>query len=241
MSGEAENERLREALKDTLAHLTAAISLLERSPKTAAPSNKMFDLMLSDHRASVERAREALSVSPTPAVGGGSGISQSQPCGEASAGAEVFAGQDAEPSGHYTPDEARVAKWIVKRSGIGGGDDPIGFLLASYDHMRAERDTAQSAVTAWRQATESLEAHIMDRAAMQDPASPDTYLRILRGEIESITRATEQIVAARWADYRRQEARIEALSAAPASPKRGPFQTLDEPFQHLPETSERGS
>lgn len=62
-------EVLGAALLDVTASLAAAISLLERSPKTAAPSNKMFDQMLKDYRASLERARaylssEAPSISP---------------------------------------------------------------------------------------------------------------------------------------------------------------------------------
>ena len=34
----------------------------------------------------------------------------------------------------YSPDEARVAKYLCERTGgsIGGGDDPIGFLIASH-------------------------------------------------------------------------------------------------------------
>ncbi len=32
----------------------------------------------------------------------------------------------------YTPDEARVAKYIVETTDIGGGDDPIGFLMGSH-------------------------------------------------------------------------------------------------------------
>jgi len=51
---------LREALRDVGASLVAAISLLERSPKTAAPSNKMFDQMLNDYRASIVRMRPLL-------------------------------------------------------------------------------------------------------------------------------------------------------------------------------------
>lgn len=50
----------REAAIGAVASLAAAISLLERSPKTAAPSNKMFDQMLADYRASLEAARAAL-------------------------------------------------------------------------------------------------------------------------------------------------------------------------------------
>jgi len=40
-----------------MASLAAAISLLERSPKTVAASDKMFDMMLDDYRGSLERAR----------------------------------------------------------------------------------------------------------------------------------------------------------------------------------------
>lgn len=39
------------------ASLAAAISLLERSPKTGAPSDKMFDMMVSDYKRSLEAWR----------------------------------------------------------------------------------------------------------------------------------------------------------------------------------------
>lgn len=40
-----------------MASLAAAISLLERAPKAIAPSDKMFDLMLSDYRRALDNAR----------------------------------------------------------------------------------------------------------------------------------------------------------------------------------------
>ena len=49
-----------EAAIDTGASLAAAISLLERGGKKAAPSNKMFDQMMVDYRASLERTRNTL-------------------------------------------------------------------------------------------------------------------------------------------------------------------------------------
>lgn len=49
-----------EALRDVVAALTAAISLLERSPKKAAPSDRVFDQMLADYRRSLERGRAVL-------------------------------------------------------------------------------------------------------------------------------------------------------------------------------------
>lgn len=50
----------RETIIDLAAHLAAAISLLERSPKRGAPSDRVFDQMLADYRASLKRARAAL-------------------------------------------------------------------------------------------------------------------------------------------------------------------------------------
>lgn len=55
-----------EALKAVTASLAAAVSLLERSPKTAAPSDRMFDLMLSDYRDSLEFGRAVLAERRAP-------------------------------------------------------------------------------------------------------------------------------------------------------------------------------
>jgi len=54
---------LLEAMVGTAASLVAAISLLERggkSAKKAAPSDKMFDQMIADYKASVGHARAAI-------------------------------------------------------------------------------------------------------------------------------------------------------------------------------------
>ena len=60
-----ENARLRAALIDVTASLFAAISLLSRGSKKAAPSDKMFDQMVVDYETSAERAR-ALLAAPAP-------------------------------------------------------------------------------------------------------------------------------------------------------------------------------
>ncbi len=44
-------------LIDVLAHLVAAVSLLEAGGKKAAMSDKAFRIMLKDYKASVERGR----------------------------------------------------------------------------------------------------------------------------------------------------------------------------------------
>lgn len=56
----AEIERLREALIHSGGALAAAISLLEHGPKTAAPSDKMFDQMLIDYNKALDTARATL-------------------------------------------------------------------------------------------------------------------------------------------------------------------------------------
>lgn len=58
-----ERDRLREVAVDIAASLAAAISLLERggkAAKKAAASDKMFDQMMLDYKASLDRARAAL-------------------------------------------------------------------------------------------------------------------------------------------------------------------------------------
>lgn len=50
----------RKTIIDLLVSLTAAHSLLKHSPKTAGPSDLIFDKMLEDYAASIERGREAL-------------------------------------------------------------------------------------------------------------------------------------------------------------------------------------
>lgn len=41
----------------------------------------------------------------------------------------------------YSRDEQRVVHWLLRRTKemIGAGDDPIGFLLASYEFMMSEK------------------------------------------------------------------------------------------------------
>lgn len=58
-------DQLTEALKDTLAHLVAATSLLERGGKEGAPSDRMFNTMVDDYNKSIERARAVLNVAPS--------------------------------------------------------------------------------------------------------------------------------------------------------------------------------
>ncbi len=40
----------------------------------------------------------------------------------------------------YTPDQERVAKFLFDETGIGGGDDPIGFIIASHRELARQRN-----------------------------------------------------------------------------------------------------
>ena len=57
---EAKLEKAVEAGVDVAASLNAAISLLERGGKKAAPSDKMFNQMLADYNLSLDRFRTTL-------------------------------------------------------------------------------------------------------------------------------------------------------------------------------------
>lgn len=48
----------------------------------------------------------------------------------------------------YDASQRRVAQWIMDRTGIGGGDDPVGFLLSSYDLKIAHMEQLRLRVAA---------------------------------------------------------------------------------------------
>lgn len=56
----------RDAFIGVLASLTAAISLLEAGGKRAAPSNKMFDVMIEDYKKALDIGRTACFKSAPP-------------------------------------------------------------------------------------------------------------------------------------------------------------------------------
>lgn len=106
--------------------------------------------------------------------------------------------------------------------------DVLEKLLSEIAALRGERDTAQSAVEAWAHVCESLEAHLQDRVAMQDVANPERYLNILRSNMARVQKDSEQIRAARWADYRRGTDR-----ATQAERQRDELRKALEPFARL--------
>jgi len=93
------------------------------------------------------------------------------------------------------------------------GDEASVALSHALQELRwveAERDEAQETCRAWQGVYKTLEAHLMDRVAMQDAASPETWLNILRSSVGRVERDSEQLLNARWARERDgDEARAE--------------------------------
>ena len=42
--------------------------------------------------------------------------------------------------------QARVAQWVNDRTGLGAGDDPVGFLLSSYDLKISEMEALRTRI-----------------------------------------------------------------------------------------------
>ncbi len=53
-------ENIIKALKRTTASLVAAVSLLEHSGPSAAPSDKMFTVMITDYKKAIKAGQEAI-------------------------------------------------------------------------------------------------------------------------------------------------------------------------------------
>lgn len=69
----------------------------------------------------------------------------------------------------YSADEQRVAKFFFDR-GTGGGDDPIGAMLAGYAYIVEERKHLRAALKPFAEFAEKAEAFVEARA--KDGGSP---------------------------------------------------------------------
>lgn len=58
----------------------------------------------------------------------------------------------------YSEDEARVAQFFFD-AGLGGGDDPIGFIIASHQVLAAERNDLRKVVADAIETLESMDLH----------------------------------------------------------------------------------
>lgn len=62
----------------------------------------------------------------------------------------------------YSADEARIAKFFWDK-GLGGGDDPVGFILASYEYLVHERNELR------QQETSGIYRRLLKRAIDSSP------------------------------------------------------------------------
>jgi hypothetical protein len=87
----------------------------------------------------------------------------------------------------YSPDEERVAKWIMDKTDIGGGDDPIGFLMASHEYAIHQRNELQKQNAKFRKVANELDglgAIIEDSVRRSCKERLPEIIQILRGNHE---------------------------------------------------------
>lgn len=82
----------------------------------------------------------------------------------------------------YDDQEARVAGWISDRTGAGGGDDPIGFILASYDAKIAEMETMRAKLASLEEIL-ALSAKVCGRNNCNCPRS-DQIKKLVNAHME---------------------------------------------------------
>lgn len=66
----------------------------------------------------------------------------------------------------YSTEEARVAEWLVEQCGIGGGDDPIGFILASHSLCAEQRNRFRDALVKIAESANKDRSAILAREAL---------------------------------------------------------------------------
>jgi hypothetical protein len=77
----------------------------------------------------------------------------------------------------YNESEARVAEWLYNVAGVGGGDDPVGFMISSYEFMVAERKEMKQQIAALQ----------LDNERLNQLSSFDTRKNIKVGELSEET------------------------------------------------------
>lgn len=94
------------------------------------------------------------------------------------------------------------------RDALGVQQRAESVVAAENRGLREEIVKAQSNCTAWLNVFETIEAHIRDRMAMDDPANPERYLRIIQADIGDVAKEARAIENARWQDGIRYQTTI---------------------------------
>lgn len=77
----------------------------------------------------------------------------------------------------YSPDEQRVADWLMARTQhqVGAGDDPIGFVLASYELIHAELAEARKLWQLCEQFVQDQNIHCAETVYQSDRVIENAY------------------------------------------------------------------
>lgn len=84
-------------------------------------------------------------------------------------------------------------------------------FFASAPTLAAEVAALRSTIAAWENVFLGIEAHLLDRIAMNDQANPQTYLDIIRTDVRELPRESRQIYEASQQRFRTTESQNAAL------------------------------
>jgi GTP-dependent phosphoenolpyruvate carboxykinase len=84
---------------------------------------------------------------------------------------------DVERETSYSANEQRVADWLLSRTNnqVGAGDDPIGFVLASYELIHAQLAQAQALVAHCEQFIQDQRIHCAETVYQTDRVIQNAY------------------------------------------------------------------
>jgi hypothetical protein len=77
----------------------------------------------------------------------------------------------------YTPDEQRVVDWLLARTQnhMGAGDDPIHFVLASYELIHDQLQQAQALIAHCEQFIQNQRIHCAETVYQSDRVIENAY------------------------------------------------------------------
>lgn len=77
----------------------------------------------------------------------------------------------------YSAHEQRVSDWLLTRTNqqVGAGDDPIGFVLASYDLIHAQLQQARALVAHCEQFVQDQRIHCAETVYQTDRVIQNAY------------------------------------------------------------------
>lgn len=88
----------------------------------------------------------------------------------------------------------------------------VASLEAERDRLYEKSESASALCLAWDFVFQGIDAHIRDRIAVGDPASPETYLQIIRKDAGQVAVDSQRFLASRRSEIDQLHARISKLT-----------------------------